>query len=264
VELHVTLLEIAKKDLEASKHLLSKKLYPQSIFYLEQSVEKAVKSLGVWTKTITEKEMKEKYISHKAYAVFSHILKKGPGKIWEELKKFDKLFERYPKLYEWIRNELDEAKEMEEEIQSIPIDKIIDMSYSAEKLQTIINRININREKVLNKILRFCLKVGILVPPLKEDLRSIQKMLLLSTPYFFIPPLFYLSIILYPHAVKSRYPEKEWNPLEEYNEKMALIQKLPSIIKVLDKAFKSLTQVYKEIPSPYPSSFTIRIRGETT
>ena len=42
------LLNISKSDLEASKYLLEGKHYCQSVFYLEQSIEIALKSWAIW------------------------------------------------------------------------------------------------------------------------------------------------------------------------------------------------------------------------
>lgn len=53
------LLGIAKKDLEASELLFSKGLYPQAVFYLQQAIEKTVKSLGIWNKIINKNEAKK-------------------------------------------------------------------------------------------------------------------------------------------------------------------------------------------------------------
>jgi len=47
VELAYSFAKIARKDLHASKALYEKGLYPQAIFYLQQSVEKAVKAVGL-------------------------------------------------------------------------------------------------------------------------------------------------------------------------------------------------------------------------
>ncbi len=58
MKLSKTLLEIAKKDLEAAKCLYEKELYPQAIFYLQQSVEKAAKSFAIMTNMIKEDEVK--------------------------------------------------------------------------------------------------------------------------------------------------------------------------------------------------------------
>lgn len=47
VELALVFAEMARKDLSASKVLYERKLYPAAIFELEQSVEKAVKAVGL-------------------------------------------------------------------------------------------------------------------------------------------------------------------------------------------------------------------------
>lgn len=47
VDLAFAFAEIAKKDLKASKVLYVNRLYPQAVFGLEQSVEKAVKAVGL-------------------------------------------------------------------------------------------------------------------------------------------------------------------------------------------------------------------------
>ncbi len=47
VEVALDFADIAKKDLRASKVLYAERLYPQAVFGLEQSVEKAVKAVGL-------------------------------------------------------------------------------------------------------------------------------------------------------------------------------------------------------------------------
>ena len=47
VKLALTFAKIGRADLRASKLLYGKKLYPQSVFYLQQSVEKSVKATGL-------------------------------------------------------------------------------------------------------------------------------------------------------------------------------------------------------------------------
>ena len=58
-ELPYNFLEIAKSDLSASKCLFNNDFYPQSLFFFQQSVEKAVKSY-----------------SHKSSALFIDWMKK--------------------------------------------------------------------------------------------------------------------------------------------------------------------------------------------
>jgi len=79
---HTLLLEIAKTDLEASRILLSSKHHPQAIFLFEQSVEKGVKSIGLWMNVVTEEECKDmKIIGHQAWRIFNHIMEIVPEKL---------------------------------------------------------------------------------------------------------------------------------------------------------------------------------------
>jgi hypothetical protein len=72
MEAHLAFLEVAKRDPEAARCLSSRKLYPQAVFFLQQSVEKATKSFGLWAKVVTEGEVKDA-VGHDAWKVFSKI-----------------------------------------------------------------------------------------------------------------------------------------------------------------------------------------------
>lgn len=63
------LIEIVESDLSASKVLYEQGLYPQSIFYLQQSIEKLVKALGVKLKVIEPEDLLTK-ISHKTFNIY--------------------------------------------------------------------------------------------------------------------------------------------------------------------------------------------------
>jgi HEPN domain-containing protein len=52
-----TLFEIARTDLNAAKCLFDQEHYPQAVFYLQQSVEKATKSLAIDFDIIKEEEV---------------------------------------------------------------------------------------------------------------------------------------------------------------------------------------------------------------
>ena len=52
IEVALAFAEVARKDLRASRILYLNKLYPQAVFELEQSVEKAVKAVGLLTSVI--------------------------------------------------------------------------------------------------------------------------------------------------------------------------------------------------------------------
>ncbi|MEB3691542.1 MAG: hypothetical protein G5Z43_001086, partial [Caldisphaeraceae archaeon] len=55
--------------------------------------------------------------------------------------------------------------------------------------------------------------------------------------------LFYLSLIFSSHAVKSRYPQDDFNPLEAYNDKMPLIQMLDFFIRITEETLEDLDYI---------------------
>lgn len=68
-------LDISKEDLKASKVLFKHKLYPQSIFFLQQSTEKLVKFIGLNNEVIGMHNLKKK-ISHKTSLIFKEAISK--------------------------------------------------------------------------------------------------------------------------------------------------------------------------------------------
>jgi hypothetical protein len=90
MKIHVVLLEIARNDLQAAEWLFRKKLYAQSVFYTEQSVEKALKSVGIWRGEITLEEAKE--YRHRPLRYYFRVFRE----IKNGLDALRKLSARYP------------------------------------------------------------------------------------------------------------------------------------------------------------------------
>jgi len=91
------LLEMADKDLEAAKCLYDKELYPQSIFYLQQSVEKATKSFGLVIGIVDENELMNN-IGHNPLKIHKRLIyihTKSLEKINEGIEKAPK-FKEFP------------------------------------------------------------------------------------------------------------------------------------------------------------------------
>jgi hypothetical protein len=88
-----SLIMVASGDIKASKTLYKKELYPQSLFLLQQAIEKAYKAIGLITRQISVSDLRS--VSHD----FIKMLKRGFGNINEssrselvknQIKKFDK------------------------------------------------------------------------------------------------------------------------------------------------------------------------------
>jgi len=76
------LLDIAKSDLDASERLYKGGLYPQTVFYLEQSIEKTAKAFGLEVGIIEEEELQS--LGHHHEKIFIQI----QDRILELLNKF--------------------------------------------------------------------------------------------------------------------------------------------------------------------------------
>ena len=66
-------IEISEEDLQASKLLFNNQLYPQSIFYFQQAVEKLIKYFGLKNDIIQEKETLK--VSHISSKIFKKAIK---------------------------------------------------------------------------------------------------------------------------------------------------------------------------------------------
>ena len=92
MEIVEILFETAKKDLQASKYLYNNALYPQAIFHIQQSVEKATKCFGMIFGIISEKELKK--IGHNPIKIYE----KEYEKMADKNKELTKLIEYYPNI----------------------------------------------------------------------------------------------------------------------------------------------------------------------
>jgi len=85
-------LKIAKKDLKATEILYENKLYPQSLFYFAQSVEKANKALALGLNKYTEEDMRK--VNHDATRIYKDNiieLKQRYGRLSRNLNRLPEL-----------------------------------------------------------------------------------------------------------------------------------------------------------------------------
>jgi len=266
---------IAEKDLEASRWLYNKKLYPQSIFYLEQAVEKAVKSLAIYTNIVTEREVKAD-IGHDAWKFFYKICIKVREKIeWfqETLNKFSAL--KKINFLERLSIQADELKgksincekffrekaylslsSSEEGLQStvLAINELRRISFKIKEIDLIIETNEI--EKFKRDLLEFLGLHKILNPELIKEideivtkefvLEMLKKLLEYSSNIVLCyMPLLFLSAIFSPYAVNTRYPDKGFNPVDVFTENHPLVKMLPSLIEITNETLERIKFMLK-------------------
>lgn len=158
VKIGIALLEMAKKDLDASKVLFGGKLYPQAVFHLQQSVEKAVKSFGIYERAITEDRLER--FRHDPVKVYMKMVERW-GSIAIMAKEMSEIFPEFKVLdmIKWpyadrskLENILEDLKRASEtyKLDSISEDGLERflsiIARCREKIENVRKSVNIERE----------------------------------------------------------------------------------------------------------------------
>lgn len=291
-----SLFEIARKDLEAATCLYEKELYPQAVFYFQQSVEKANKSWALVLDIIKEEEVIS--VRHDPFKIYikslleqkkrlemnSETIKKVP-----ELKKTkfmrDLDFEEYYKVVadsltnveKYYKVEGDSIKKIKfsgkwpEEnlfISGGAIRSLIDQINELELVEIYLKNTEISEKDFVEATETFIeildafypldpkktneLKAGVenyLTLDLKKEIiNKIQSFPIKNTIYVSFS-LYYLSLIMLPHAIVTRYPDNNHNPLKVYNKKLPLIQLFDDLLEIMEKTLSNMGNLSIEICS---------------
>jgi hypothetical protein len=276
----LALYKISREDLRAAKVLYEKKLWSQSIFYLQQAVEKATKSLGIYTGRIKKNQIKK--IGHNPIKVFVEELDywkklaikfKKTRRILPELEVFD-VVKELPAQVDTLDNfitSLGSAAEAYKKLVLIPEEKLnrfLEVIANLEReIETMRQRVDIEEEWKTRKemiyrfldifnidmiapelITKFKREIESRAPEMKTDLKSgINRELDLNFCY---GALLCLSLILLPHASYSRYPMNSYDPLQIYDEKLPLIKKFDQLVNVVDKVLDKMRYFVEEFSRP--------------
>lgn len=272
-------LEIAERDLEASRLLYKNKMYPQAVFYFAQSVEKANKSMAALTGNHNERYFTTK-IRHEAI----NIHQKTRFNAQQQLNSLLKFFKTNPEYKEVFFLEEDEIKELAEQLK-LDYEIIDEIKQKKEELlfisATDINQMlrDISKEKDqakkdmkaffqadvdVDEWLSNIVKLAELLPE-NSDFKEVGRNLIetwdeielglkwddLKPFYDFVYKaellsisLYYLSVITLPNSSISRYPENGESPLDIFTRKLPQVRKLPNLMKVQLDALRDLREFY--------------------
>ncbi len=288
MNMSVELLSTAKTDLVASKVLYENGLYPQAIFYFQQSVEKANKVFALITNQVKENELL-KEIGHDTINIYD----KSAKNLKQEYEKINENLNRLPELktlkilkgFNTDKNlrqldldlsQIKKIKKGKKELIYISnwdircfLKEIESAKKDCEKAKQDFSKFKIT-ERAWNKMKKDMSEMYDVLskfdPTLKEsksDLESTNMKLLVENfiknliePISIIPlsiALFYLAIVTLPHVSITRYPQNDLTPAKIYTKNLPIVKMLPKLIEVqadVLNELKILNEKFEEINAP--------------
>jgi HEPN domain-containing protein len=223
-------LEIAKRDIEASKLLYEHQRYAQATFYLQQATEKTVKGVMLASGLTTPERARA--VEHDATKLFSDLAVREPTK-----KMFGKLDEvLMANIPNYTRANVKAVlhatgKGFDADLAKLSSENITKLVKLFEGLENVLKfQGDRNIPLILAKKLYSVLN--------KKELQ-IEKLLVL-------PKLMILSRIICPHEASSRYPNDE-NGLksQDYdNQTVGIVSCIPTLIQEIEKIQQYFKSVY--------------------
>jgi len=234
------LLEAAKRDLAASKALSTDKA--NSIYHLQQSVEKITKAYGLALGVVTRKEV-ERGVGHISPRLFIIMLHKRLFVSYAQLMKSFKpqLNTDTTKMEELIETKRPELARMNDK----SIRQLLDLM---DKIEESLNSEQSKKELELHTNVAFDTFSKFEGADLAK-LGALQK--LFQNPTFFTRlivsflRLYLFSVVTYPHFAYTRYPGGEIEP-DDYNDSLGIVKMAPEITVALERSIKNLEE-YLEV-----------------
>lgn len=245
IRCHNTALEylaVAKRDLNSSKLLYANEDYPNSIYLLQQAVEKTTKAVSLVFSLLEEKDFRGSgpdKISHKTPRAFIKIVKSDSLKPYIDLVKSQHpgLQTDTSKIETLIeKNPLELARLSKNEIrQCISLIQTLEVSLLSKDTVTQINVITDSAITKAKEVDNVDDKLDALSSIMKEHGSLILRVML-----SFIS-LYLLSAITFPHATYTRYPSDSLSP-KDYTKELGIVDTTPAIWEELGKVIKSLEE----------------------
>ncbi len=273
-------LRLASDDLKALKVLLEKKLYPQTVFHMQQSVEKAAKAFGLLSGDFRFHALKK--AGHNPAMVFKWQV----DRMSSVLESYAKLEQAYPvlrdsKSYQELSVEEFDTKLKQasgaianlksyklEEVKLDTLDSLIRdiREFEPAKLSKPELRQRLFDEELQSNFRRVLDIIGVIdekkVAEYKEAFdvvissKKIKAALLAGIPFF--ADLFFagyaltnLSVIFFPHSNDTRYPDAEraFSPYDRYTKHYPTIVRAREIQGILSKTISRLRKVSPHLNS---------------
>jgi len=271
----------AKSDLKAARHLYQGGCYPQAVYYLQQCVEKGMKSYSVSSGLINEGEAR-KEIGHKILRIYEKSVRDLKKRALDEQKKMDNNpvlkaalgnLIPFPRMIKEIDDMLIQVKKLSQhDEKSLHITEE-DLNKTIKTLQDLHRDSKRERKNVqtknqshleyrhakadLSEMIEAMFagqpeKLQIMKKELdrtftKDSYEKQMREILLQnlTPMETFGAFFHLSCILQPHAY-TRYPKNGFNPLEFYKPDLPLIKSFPKLADITERVLNQVEEMYQD------------------
>jgi len=229
-------LECSRQDIQATRLLHERQIFPLSVYHLQQAVEKATKAYALSFNAINKEDLVR--ISHKSPITFIKMLEK---------KWVDNFIVLIRIFHSDAETNISEAKSIinlrktQKELANLTepgIQKYLDLD---DKI----------RDALTNSSTRSLIdsQVGNIVYSLKDLLpaENIEKSLMsFKTTFNFdivcsFGSLYILSVVTYPHWEFTRYPDKEMMPCD-YSSDLGIVQCVDKILIRVENALEILNK----------------------
>ncbi|NYZ75860.1 HEPN domain-containing protein [Candidatus Micrarchaeota archaeon] len=207
VNLVLEYLDCAEMDLAASEKLYQEQIFSLSAYHLQQAVEKTAKAQALLLGVVTRKELIGK-VSHESPQIFIELLKKE----WVvEFTSIIKVIDPSAKTDSSGLSKIVDSKDETLEIARKPYKEIMELTESIDKIK------QATSDKMLNVMNTMLEGYDI---PLPESFSAVWAFL----------DLYMLSMVTYPHATFTRYPDGELKP-KDYVKGLGIVDATPELIE---------------------------------
>jgi len=245
-------LEIAKEDLKAANCLYQDKLYPQAVFFLQQSIEKSAKSFGSLIADMPLDRLKK--VGHFPFKLFSRLFlqfaeafKRKNGAALNGSIAYISQYYSDNSVSEMTKenqiwSKLLEREELSPFILGTQIQKVlanIRISHNEIELDAKAKDFIASLEDFLKQQCGENCSVSI------DTLRSMLKIYLRNILQIIEPLAFLVLIMPGSCAQNTRYPSKKSNPLELYGKEHPIVKSFENIVEVCIFVFDHLANTHK-------------------
>lgn len=242
--------KFAEDDINSAKILYTNKIYPTAIYHLQQSVEKLVKAYMIYYSILNHKNLKS--VSHDSPKAFLKLIEKFQPALNPVLSIAEKFHTPNINIKKMSKTDIYTFEKLidksKKQIVKMEPDKIKKMVIVADEISNILNK-QINYDDIKCKMLEVLSNLRAEFNDIEDSVEikdeNIEAIDIVETRienfeiesfkdlYSYLPTLYILSIITYPHATFSRYPNDF-----EYDETLGIVQCFDEITTLLDKTIE--------------------------